>query len=64
MLESEDVCMCGEGVGCGGWALGGIVGAMVGVPGGWSVGCWPRGDMGMPGNDPGAYGVCGCGIVC
>lgn len=39
MLESEDVCMCGEGVGCGEWALGGIVGAIVGVPGGWSVGC-------------------------
>lgn len=39
MLESEDVCMCGEGVGCSEWALGGIVGAIVGVPGGWSVGC-------------------------
>ena len=34
--EREDVWVCGDGAGCGGWPELARAGAIVGVPGGWS----------------------------
>ena len=48
ILLRLDVCMCGEGVECGGWAGGGMAGVRVGVPGACNGGGCPLGDIGMP----------------
>ena len=62
------VCVWGDGVVCGGWALGGIEGVRVGVPGVWRGCCCPLGDMGraamgVPGVPCGGWccgGMCCC----
>ena len=66
MLPRLAVWVCGEGVECGGWAFGGRAGVSVGVPGAWSGGCCPLGDIGRPGiGAPGGpCGGCCCGMCC